>query len=202
MLFMSSVNSTKNRYSKEQKQQRSRVLTAQRTKTTILNSITMRSTTNHSWLPQDLVTCLHARQSWTSSSWIGHKPCVPLDSSWLDMLFFPLRGLPFHRLLCLLQPLFVSGIICQFAFSHHASPQLQLVHTTYELLPLSNQLPTPIQGLLDLVECWQRIWSRQVSLRLHKCLVEASVARMTTRGCKWATNRLTHGFLGHYQKYP
>ena len=41
---MSSVNSTKNRYSKEKKQQRSRVLTAQRT-TTIILSITVG--TNH-----------------------------------------------------------------------------------------------------------------------------------------------------------
>ena len=120
---MSSVNSTKNRYSKAQKQQRSRVLTAQKTKPTIL-SITMRSTMNHSWSPQDLVTRLHARRSYASTSWIGQRVCVPVDCAGLDMRFLLLRSFPFRTLLCLLQPLFIFGNVCQFlsvVFSYHAT---------------------------------------------------------------------------------
>lgn len=115
---MSSVNSTNNRYSKEQKQQRSRVLIAQRAKTTIL-SITMRTTTNHSWSPQDLVTRLHAQWSCASSSLIGHKACAPLDGSWLDTFFLPVRSFPLQRLPCLLQLLFVFGIF--ITMLHHSS---------------------------------------------------------------------------------
>ena len=59
-VFMSSVDSTESRYSKEQKQQRSSVSTEQRAKISIL-SVAMRTTTNHFWSPRDLVTLWHAR---------------------------------------------------------------------------------------------------------------------------------------------
>ena len=138
---MSSVNSTKNRYSKEQKQQRSRVLTAQRTKTTI-HSITMRTTTKHSWSPQDLITRLHARRSCASSSWIGQRVCVPVDCDGLDMRFLPLRGFSFRTLLRLLQPLFVFGNVCQFlsrvVFSYHATLHPSFGWSAYELSPFGN----------------------------------------------------------------
>ena len=91
--FMPSVSSTKNRYSKEQKQQRSKVLIAQRARTTIL-SITMRTTTKHSRSPQDLETRLHARRSCASTSWIGLRVCVPVDCAGLDIRFLLRRGFP------------------------------------------------------------------------------------------------------------
>ena len=95
-------------YGKEPNQQRSRVLTAQRTKSTIL-CITMKTTTKHSWSPQDLVIHLHARRSCASTSWIGQRVCIPVDCAGLDMHFLPLSGFPFHTLICLCQPLFVFG---------------------------------------------------------------------------------------------
>ena len=127
----------------------------------------MRTTTNHSGSPRDLVTCLHSRRSCASRSWIGHKVCAPLDGGWLDTLFLLLRGFPFCRLLCLLQPLFIFRIVCQFlsvVFSHCALPQLWTVCNMYELLPLGNQLPTSFKGFANMVKCWWSTLSRQVGL--------------------------------------
>ena len=130
--------------------------------------------------------------------------------------------LPFHKLLCLLQHLFIFGIVCQFVsgvFSHHAPTQLLPDRNMLALLPLRNQLSTSIQGFADVIKCWWRTWFRQVSLHLNKRLIKVHVEcclflvalptmighlgyyhgnKMTRISYKWVNSWL----LGYYRKHP
>ena len=122
------VNSTKNKYmySKEQEQQRNRVLTAK----SALLSITMRTTSNHSWSPQNLATRPHAWQSCASSTWIGQKACGVLDGSWPSTRCF------FHFAAFL----FANHSAFSSLFStSESSSSLSVVYSATTLQPSSDQ---------------------------------------------------------------
>ena len=164
----------------------------------------MRTATNHSWSPWDLVTRLHPRRSCASSSWIGHKACAPEDDSLLTHLFFHFAA-------------FISADCAAFCslFSPSewsASSSAWYSATTfqpssdrsairiYELLPFGNQLPASIESLqADAVECWRRTRSRHAGRPAPLQLSFSSREGWThgnERTYKWATNWLTDGFWG------
>ena len=158
----------------------------------------MRTTTNHSWSPRDLLTHLHAQQSCASRSWIGHKACA---STWRQLarhsyssashLSFPQIALPSLASFCLQNHLPSSALYSATMLhpsSGHSAIRMSFCRSAYNFLPQSRALWMWLSAG-DIHGSDRSTLPPQVSW-------QASIECMATRGFEWALNSLTHGFWG------